>query len=90
MNPSGLLLANDAQTQKPRPSRFRPPALAVAVIVVAVALVAGGVFAVLEAGGIRHLLHWPVGGQTPTRATTSVAAPSDPYGTCPRSAARLP
>ena len=44
------------ETQKPRPSRFRPPALAAAAIVVAVALVAGGVFAVLESGGIRHLL----------------------------------
>jgi beta-N-acetylhexosaminidase len=68
-------LADDAQTQKL--GRLRPRALALAVIVLAVALLAGGVFAVLQTGSIRHLFQWSMGGHTPTRATTSVATPNN-------------
>ncbi|MCV7409476.1 glycoside hydrolase family 3 N-terminal domain-containing protein [Mycobacterium florentinum] len=42
----------------------------------AVALVAGGTFAVLQIGAVRQLLPWHTGSQNHARATISVAAPS--------------
>lgn len=46
-------------------------------IVLTVALVAGGVFAVLQVDSVRRMLPWHTGGQSPTRAPASAVAPSN-------------